>query len=202
MKIINLRFYQDNQKNIEEIIAGCCKGDASCQEVLFKKYAPLIMTVCRRYEYQGYGASDILQESFVLIFENIAKFDSSLGSIEAWMKRIAINTALNIIRKRKMVFQEIDDHHFHLVDASGDEDFDAQNFSEELLLEKIKELPNGYRTVFNFFVVEGYAHKEIASILGISVQTSKSQLFKAKKMLRKKLNNSIVGGLNRKKENY
>ncbi len=173
-------------KSTEEIIAGCRKGDASFQKLLFKKYGSLIMTVCRRYEHPDFGASDILQESFILIFKNISSFDPSKASIETWMKKIAVNTALKIIRKRKMVFLDIEDHHYHLTPTVS-EPLDANAYSEEFLMKKINELPEGYRTVFNLFVVEGYTHKEIAEILEINVQTSKSQLSKAKKLLRKRL---------------
>jgi len=197
MKIISLPFFNNKGKSTEEVLAGCRKGDASCQEVLFKKYAPLIMTVCRRYEYAGFGASDILQESFILIFKNISSFDSTKASLETWMKKIAVNTALKVLRKRKMNFLEIDDHHIQIRDTSN-EPIDPSSFSEEFLLKKIKELPDGYRSIFNLFVIEGYSHKEIAGLLEISVQTSKSQLSKAKKLLRKKLSDNIAKPLNKK----
>ncbi|MEM9819793.1 MAG: RNA polymerase sigma factor [Bacteroidota bacterium] len=190
MKIVDLRFFRKKEKSIEEIVAGCCRGDASFQEMLFQQFAPILMTVCRRYEYPDFGASDILQESFLLIFKNISSFDAAKGSIETWMKKITVNTALKAIRVRKMNFLDIEEHHFQL-EAETAVSIDTTDFSEEFLLEKIKELPSGYRTIFNLFVIEGYAHKEIAEILNIKVQTSKSQLSKAKKLLRKKLSEAI-----------
>jgi len=186
MKIVNLIFYNYKKKNTAEIIDGCRQGNTKCQEVLFERYASLIMTVCRRYEQPSFGASDILQETFILIFKKIHQFDPSKGSIESWMKKIAVNVALKFIRKRKIKFVNIDDSKLSVKDMS-EESIEVETISEEYLLEKIKELPTGYRTIFNLFVVEGYSHKEIAEYLNISNQTSKSQLSKAKKLLRNKL---------------
>lgn len=193
MKIVNLRFFKNKEKSTEELIDGCRRGDASCQELFFKSYAPKIMTVCRRYEHPDFGASDILQESFLLIFKNIGRFDSKKASVETWMKKIAVNTALKVIRSRKISFLDPETHHIQLADIAQ-ETPEAETFSEEFLLATIKELPDGYRTIFNLFVVDGYSHKEIADSLKISVQTSKSQLSKAKKMLRKKLSASEKKG--------
>lgn len=147
------------------------------------------MTVCRRYEHPDFGASDLLQETFLLIFKHINRFDSERGSIETWMKKIAVNTALKIIRQRKISFLDIESNHIQLQDIEVAE-VDTSDISQELLLQTIQSLPEGYRTIFNLFVMEGFSHKEIASQLGISVQTSKSQLSKAKKLLRKKLSGS------------
>jgi len=187
MKIINL-LKRKKGKSLEEIVAGCCKGDAGCQKELFEKYGSTIMTIGRRYEHADFGASDILQETFILVFKNIKRFDSSKASFETWIKKIAMNVVLNMIRSRKMKFLDIDNTILPLENLDDTPSYD-EKLSEELLLKIIGELPDGYRTIFNLFVVEGYSHKEIASILNISIQTSKSQLSKAKKMLRKKINN-------------
>jgi len=186
MKIINLHFFKNKGKSTEELLDGCRRGDASCQELFFKRYAPKIMTVCRRYEHPDFGASDILQESFLLIFKNISRFDPKKASIETWMKKIAVNTALKVIRSRKISFLDPETYHIQLANIP-DEIPEVETFSEEFLLATIQELPAGYRTVFNLFVVDGFSHKEIAASLNISVQTSKSQLSKAKKLLRKEL---------------
>ncbi|MEM6376577.1 MAG: sigma-70 family RNA polymerase sigma factor [Bacteroidota bacterium] len=180
-----MRFFKQ-RKDVDHIIAGCRKGDARCQELLFKKYASLLLTVCRRYEYAGFGASDILQESFLTIFENIHRFDPEKGHLEAWMRKITVNTALKAIRKRKISFLDIERSHFQFADSSSEE-IDVELISEEEILSTLQTLPKGYRTIFNLFVIEEMSHQEIASALGITVSTSKSQLSKAKKMLRKKL---------------
>ncbi len=186
MKVVRLKFFKKKTKSPQEILEGCRRGDPDCQEVLFKRYAASIMTVCRRYEHPSFGASDILQETFILVFENIKQFDPNKGDIQNWIKKIAVNTALKVIRKRKIQYLEFDALSYQIPDTTED-NIDIELFSGEQLLKKIKELPEGYRTIFNLFLVEGYTHKEISSILNISVETSKSQLSKAKKMMRKKL---------------
>lgn len=197
MRIVALRLNKNKENTREEIIAGCRAGKAASQEALFKRFAPMIMTVCRRYEHPEFGASDILQETFIAVFKNIGRFDAKRGSLEAWMKKIAVNTALKIIRKRKISFLDIERDHLQFEDIS-EEEVEVGTFSEEYLLEKIQELPQGYRTIFNLFVIENFSHKEIAMRLGVSVQTSKSQLSKAKNMLRKKLSANETSG---KKQN-
>jgi len=201
MKVINLNFLKNKKKSTQEIIDGCIKGETTCQEILFKRYAALIMTVCRRYEHPSFGASDILQEAFILIFKNIKQFDATKGNIETWMKKIAVNTALKVIRKRKIQFLDIETNE-HQIAEPAEEIIDIEIVAEEVLLKKIQELPDGYRTIFNLFVIEGYAHKEIAGLLSISVQTSKSQLSKAKKLLRKNLRDTKLIRRKRNVKNY
>ncbi len=147
------------------------------------------MTVCRRYEHPEFGASDILQETFISIFKNIGTFDKERGNIEAWMRKIAVNTALKVIRQRKISFLDIESNHLQLSDPSVQE-ADIEKISEEQILKMIHTLPQGYRTIFNLFVIEGLSHQEIADCLDISISTSKSQLSKAKRLLRKKIANS------------
>ncbi len=197
MKVINLNFLKNKKKSTLEIIEGCREGDTQCQEILFRKYAGVILTVCRRYEHPSFGASDILQETFILIFKNIKQFDPLKGNVETWMKRIAVNTALKFIRKRKIHFLDFETNEYQ-VENLPEESIDVEVKSKEILIEKIQELPNGYRTIFNLFVMEGYSHREIATILDITVQTSKSQLSRAKKLLRKKM---IDSGLIRRNKN-
>ncbi|MEO1435904.1 MAG: sigma-70 family RNA polymerase sigma factor [Bacteroidota bacterium] len=184
MRLFNLRSAK-NQPTLQAIIEGCRKQDSRAQELLFRYFAPRILTTCRRYETPHFGEQDILQETFLTVFNKIQQFDPDKGAIEAWMKRIAINTALKVLRKQKMQLVEID-HQPELSIPSIDPGEDA-NISEEQILEALKELPEGYRTVFNLFVIDGFSHQEIAELLGISPQTSKSQLFKAKRMMRTKL---------------
>jgi len=162
-----------------ELIRKCGLKDRKAQKLLYDKYAPLLFAICRRYIRQKEDAEDVLLESFYKIFSHISNFKGQ-GSFEGWMKRIAINQSLMFLRKK---------HNLHLSIASVahvlyDNDFDA----EELLFEKdilivLDQLPPGYRTVFNLYVIEGYKHREIAEELGISINTSKSQLIQAKKKL-------------------
>lgn len=162
-----------------EFIRKCGLKDRKAQKLLYDKYAPLLFAICRRYIRQKEDAEDVLLESFYKIFSHISNFKGQ-GSFEGWMKRIAINQSLMFLRKK---------HNLHLSITSVahvlyDNDFDA----EELLFEKdilivLDQLPPGYRTVFNLYVIEGYKHREIAEELGISINTSKSQLIQAKKKL-------------------
>lgn len=187
MKIINLQFFnKKKEQTLDEIIEGCIKEDPKCQEMLFKLFLPKLMTICRRYEHPSFGASDILQETFIRVFENIKKYDAEKASIETWMKKIAVNTALNIMRARKIFFLDLDESYTQIADEKAIAQ-DVESISEEYIIEVIQRLPIGYRTVFNMYAIDGFSHKEIAEYLNISVQTSKSQLFKAKKMLRIKL---------------
>ncbi|MEO0627925.1 MAG: RNA polymerase sigma factor [Bacteroidota bacterium] len=171
-------------KSIDQLIAGCQQGESSSQRQLFELFAGQILTVCRRYESQRTGADDILQETFIKAFAKIHQFDPDKGQFKAWLKRIAINTALKSLRSKAVIIPIQDNHlsHSMTVDTSA-----PPELSEEQILQLIQSLPTGYRTVFNLYTIDGYSHKEIAEKLQISIQTSKSQLSKAKAQLRKKI---------------
>jgi len=130
--------------------------------------------------------SDILQETFILVFKNLSRYDANKGSLKGWIKKIAVNTALKVARQRKISFLDIETQVTQL-ETPVAEPSEVVRYPEEEVLAAIQELPHGYRTIFNLFIVENYSHKEIADLLEISVATSKSQLHKAKKLLRKKL---------------
>lgn len=169
--------------DIDTIIAGCKKQEAHCQRLLFNRFAPRILTTCRRYENHQLEAQDILQDTFITVFEKIHLYDPEKGNIENWISRIAINTALKSLRKKQPVMENLD-----LIpdfpDEMPDEEHTLNDWTEEEILAVIQELPPGYRTVFNLYVIDGFSHQEIADELKISPQTSKSQLFKAKALLR------------------
>lgn len=167
-----------------EIIRDCIKGDSSAQELLYNRFASKMLGVCVRYFNTIEEAEDALQEGFIKVFTSLKKYRSE-GSFEGWIRRIMVNTALNIYRSNQK-------HYFHTdIDEiqeqfAGDRMF-SDNYSCEQLLKMIHDLPTGYRLVFNLFEIEGYSHKEIAEMLDISVNTSKSQLLKAKNVLKNKL---------------
>ena len=169
---------------LAQIIYHCKKGDSKGQRQLVDQYAPMLMTVCRRYAMAHYGAQDILQDGFVRIFNSLDQFDDAKGSFEGWMRRIVINTALGQLRKNKMKFRddEISDNVIPLVDP----EIYSQLGVEELLT-IITQLPEQYRIVFNLNCVEGYSHKEIAEMLSIEEGSSRSNLSRAKSILRKKI---------------
>lgn len=166
------------------LIHNCVKGDPVAQRKLFEKFAPKMMTVCLRYLKDVQEAEDVLQDGFIKIFQKIDAYQFT-GSFEGWMRKIIVNTALDQIRRnRKMGFSEEFDTIEYKMESSDHifEDLVAQD-----LMKLIANLPDGYKVVFNMFAIEGYSHKEIGELLGISENTSKSQFSRARAYLRNKL---------------
>jgi RNA polymerase sigma-70 factor (ECF subfamily) len=145
-------------------------------------YAPLMLSICKRYLKNNTDAEDVLLKGMFKIFSNIGQFKGN-GSFEGWMKRIVINEALMHLRKQKNFNVEVE---ISNVQIPNQIEIDEQLILEDLL-RILDYLPTGYRTVFNLYVIEGYKHREIAEKLGISINTSKSQLILAKKRLRELL---------------
>lgn len=176
-----------------QIIADCIRKKSKAQEILFKEYAPYIYTICRRYETTEYLADDCLQDVFLKIFEKLNQYDPAKGSLKNWITRITINHALNKIRSQKIEWKSIEDYNeVELTkNFSGDEVELYSTITEEALLDYIAELPKGYRTVFNLYVIDAHSHAEIAQKLEISTSTSKSQLFKARTMLKKMITTKV-----------
>jgi RNA polymerase sigma-70 factor (ECF subfamily) len=170
-----------------ELIERVKKGEPSAFEGLYKKYASSMRFVCQRYAKTTFEVEDIFQEAFMKVFTNINKYKGN-GSFDGWIKRIFINTAIDHYRKRHGQELEYFDCLSHDVTDDDPEPDDIEKMAEVLTNEKILELidllPAGYKMVFNLFIVEGYGHKEIGCVLGITEGTSKSQLMKAKKYLR------------------
>lgn len=167
----------------EDLIKGCAKGDRASQKALYDRYARKMMVTCLRYARSSQEAEDILQEGFVKVFSNIAKFRSE-SQLSTWITRIMINTALNKQRSKVYMVPMVDVNEGHSV---LEEDVSLSHFHLNDLLEIIQSLPDGCRIVFNLFAIEGYSHKEISEMTGISVGTSKSQYNRAKSLLRLKI---------------
>ena len=168
-----------------EIIEGCRAGKRELQKALYERYSGKMYNICLRYAKSKYEAEDILQEGSIKVFDKIGQF-AGTGSFEGWIRRIVVNSALEVIRKRKIDFSSIDikyvqDPHEHTFNT-------ISTLNTKELLAVIQELPDGYRTVFNLYVIEGYQHGEIAEMLSISEGTSKSQLARARSLLQSKLN--------------
>ena len=172
----------------ETILQGCIEGKRYAQYQLYRKFASTMLGVCLRYSNNRVEAEDILQEGFLKVFQNIASFRKE-GSLEGWIKRIMINHALNRFRKnRKQPFYEdIEEINETEIINTNEEPAINEPFLAEILLSMIQSLPKGYRVVFNMYVFENFSHKEIAETLNISENTSKTQLMKARHLLRKKL---------------
>ena len=168
----------------QELIQGCKKGKRKAQEALYQKYAHKMMGVCRRYSQNYTEAEDVFQEGFVRVYKYIGKLQK-FGALEAWLKRVFINTAINYYQKNKKHHDHLNYDYVH--NANDDYENIISNLSNQELLSLVNQLPDGYRMVFNLYVVEGYSHKEIAQSLKISEGTSKSQLSKGKAMLKKQL---------------
>ena len=164
------------------LIQLCLKQDLTAQEFLYKKYAPRFLALILRYIPRRDDAEDVLVESIFKIFTKLDTFKKE-GSFEGWMKRLVVNDCLMFLRKNKMITVGIDT----LNEAKVDMDDSFMEKDVEALKRVIDSLPSGYKIIFNLYVVEGYKHKEIAQLLGISVNTSKSQLIHAKRSIRKQL---------------
>ena len=177
-------FGTDKEQHIIKLFR---RGDASAMDCLYAEYADYLTAVCARYIPDDDELKDVLQESFIKIFSKIGEFNyRGNGSLRAWITRIVINESLLCIRKKKSspiinIEKEPPD--------IQDEEPETSNLNEEVLTNMIRQLPDGYRTVFNLFVIEGKSHKEIAKILNIKADSSASQFHKAKKQLAKMIKN-------------
>lgn len=170
--------------NDEELVKKCLAGDNQAQYELFNRFSPLMLGVAMRYISDKERAEDVVQIGFIKVFKNLHRFKKK-GSLEGWIRRIIVNSALDQLRKNKKYQKDVqlDDSNFSLVQESKA----IEKLQAEVLLEIIKGLPEGYRIVFNLFAIEGYTHKEIAEQLNITEGTSKSQYSRAKYVLRERL---------------
>jgi RNA polymerase sigma-70 factor (ECF subfamily) len=168
----------------QALVEKCMEGDVRAQRMLFEKFAPKMLGVCMRYAKNTQQAEDVLQDGFVKVFTKLSHYSGN-GSLEGWVRRIIVNTALDDIR-RNIKFQNnvpVEDVEYkldldgHIIDSLAADD----------LLEIINDMPDGYRVVFNMFAIEGYSHKDIAMQLNISENTSKSQYSRARAYLKTKL---------------
>ncbi len=167
---------------IEYLLEGCRKGDRQAQESLYRALAPKMMGICLRYATDRADAEDILQTGFIRMFQKLVDFRME-GSFEGWVRRIMVNTAIEAYRKnlRTLTAVSLDELNEEVSQA------DWNGLELQDLLKMIQELPNGYRMVFNLYAIEGYSHKEIADELGISESGSKSQLSRARALLKEKI---------------
>lgn len=173
----------------EHIIKGCVEGDRRCQQRLYETFYGKMLAVCMRYAKDDDAALDVCQEGFMKVFEKLEGFGDK-GSLEGWIRRIMVNTAIDHIRKDKKWVTSIEIE--KVIADESDEFAEAEEDNgiwEGVTFEQLKQcmqhLTPAYRSVFNLYVVEEYSHKEIAEMLGISVGTSKSNLAKAKANMKK-----------------
>lgn len=169
----------------QQIIEGCARHDRKAQQALYDQYSRFLLGVCLRYATDKAEAEDILQESFLKIFLSIKNF-SGTGSFIGWLRKIAVNTAITSYHKNLKYRYHVEIEDYVSVET-GVTSFEEDFFTSDELYKVLNELPAGYRMVFNLYAVEGYKHKEIAEILGIDTNTSKSQYSRAKAVIRSKL---------------
>jgi RNA polymerase sigma factor (sigma-70 family) len=169
----------------QQIIELCAKHDRKAQKELYDKYSRLLLGVCLRYATDRAEAEDILQDSFLKIFFNINDF-SGTGSFIGWLRKVAVNTAITHYHKNLKYKYHVEIEEYESVET-GAVSFEEDFYTSDELFMVLNELPTGYRMVFNLYAVEGYKHKEIAEMLGIDTNTSKSQYSRAKAVIREKL---------------
>jgi RNA polymerase sigma factor (sigma-70 family) len=177
----------------EEIIHGCKKGNRKAQQELFRKFSARMFGVCLRYSPSREDAEDLLHDGFVKVFDKIGSFKAE-SSLETWMSRVFVNEAISRIRKNKTRggdWLTLDESHYNSADDEDDEVEADLNVEE--VMDAVQRLPDKYRLIINLYAIEGKTHREIAELLGIVPGASKSQLSRARAMLRDilKSNNSL-----------
>ncbi len=171
-----------------ELVQGVLKNNAAHQSALYQKFSVPMFRVLLRFAKDRAEAEDMLQDGFIRVYRDMIQFRGE-GALGGWIRRIMVNTALSHLRKQRDFIRDVPDFtpFENLLQTS--EDF-ASNMDAESLMKVLQKLPPGYRTVFNLYAVEGFTHEEIAGQLGITIGTSKSQLFKARDYLKKLIDKS------------
>jgi RNA polymerase sigma-70 factor (ECF subfamily) len=167
----------------DKLIQRCLEQDIRGQRELYEQYSAKMLGVCLRYIKDRGEAEGVMVGGFMKVFEKISQYERK-GSFEGWIRRIMVNEALTYIRKHKSMSVEVE---IEKADREPDFSYLSDSLEEMDLLRMIQDLPIGYRTVFNMYAIEGYSHKEIGEMLGISANTSKSQLSRARNWLQEKL---------------
>ncbi len=165
------------------------KGDGAAFEKLYTKYASKMKAVAYRYVGDSAKAEDILHDVFIKVFQKISSLTNTLV-FEAWLRRVVINESIDFLKREKKISTAIIESRQLNFNSESDKK-NYESISQKQLLDALNDLSPGYKTIFNMYVVDGYQHKEIAQMLGISEGTSKSQLSKAKEYLKKKLEKTL-----------
>lgn len=181
---------------LQKIVEGCIKGKRKYQKQLFELFYGKMLGVCMRYARDRDEAQDMVQNGFIKIFKKLDVYNFE-GSLEGWIRRIMVNTAIDKIRKNKRdPFSIEDDHRIQNIEKEvpflDEEDEYETKIKAEVAIKAISNLSPAYRTVFNMYVIEGFTHKEIADYLGVSEGTSKSNLAKAKQKLKAELSEKFA----------
>jgi RNA polymerase sigma-70 factor (ECF subfamily) len=164
----------------EAILSGCLQNDAGAQRELYARYSPKMLSVCYRFAHNREDAEDMLQEGFIKVFSQVHTFQNK-GAFEGWVRRIMVHTCINHLKKNKKFNESVD-----IIYANGvqvREESVPSIVQAKQIVECIRLLPLGYRTVLNLYAIEGYTHKEISAMLDVEESTSRSQYTRAKQML-------------------
>jgi RNA polymerase sigma-70 factor (ECF subfamily) len=168
--------------SLDRLIKNCINQDAQAQSQLYKQYASKLFSLCLKYSKNYAEAEDNLHDAFITIYNKIGQYNNK-GSFEGWLKRIAINTSLQCYRENVGVYDIVNEGNIEDVSV----DIDNEDVSIDYLLKIIQELPDRYRLVFNLYVLDGYSHVEISELINISTGTSKSNLARARLILKDKI---------------
>jgi RNA polymerase sigma factor (sigma-70 family) len=164
----------------EQMLAGSVKNNAAAQEAFYERFSPRMLAVCYRFAKNREDAEDMLQEGFIKIFSQLQQYRNE-GALEGWIRRIVVHTCINFLKKNKKFSDTVDLMYIH--DYATNENLVPSILQAKQIVECIRMLPLGYRTVLNLYAIEGYAHKEIGEILEIGESSSRSQYTRAKAML-------------------
>jgi RNA polymerase sigma factor (sigma-70 family) len=164
----------------EAILQGCLRNESTAQRELYNRYSPKMLSVCYRFAHHREDAEDMLQEGFIKVFSQIHTFQNK-GAFEGWIRRIVVHTCINHLKKNKKFNESVDI--IHATSLQVREESVPSIVQAKQVVECIRLLPIGYRTVLNLYAIEGYSHKEIADMLDIEESTSRSQYTRAKQML-------------------
>jgi len=175
------------EQDIKTLVPLCIVGQARAQQSLYEAFLPYVYTICKRYFIPEHFLKDMVQEIFSSMFMSLNNYQENAGSFKSWLRSIAVYKIIDYKRKKKLRILELSDHNSFV---SADSDALSSLYLENLL-ELISHMPDGYRVVFNMFLIEGFSHKEIGEFLGITAETSRSQLSRAKIWLQKKISFQI-----------
>lgn len=169
-----------------KLVKSCIKGDNKSQKQLYEQYKNMMYGVCLRYSSCRDEANDFLQDGFIKVFAELKSY-KPIAPLGAWMRKVQVNVCLMNLRKKKMQFIELE----NISDSYTAQQDIFSELGEKELIRMIQKLPDGYRTVFNLYIIEGYSHSEIAKMLDISEGTSKSQLSRARAILQKMIYKNV-----------
>lgn len=183
----------------ELMLAGCIRNNATAQEALYNRFSPRMLGVCYRFAKNREDAEDMLQEGFIKVFTQIHQYRNE-GALEGWIRRIVVHTCINVLKKNKKFSDSVDI--IHATSVHVKEEVIPSIMQAKQVVECIRTLPIGYRTVLNLYAIEGYSHKEIAGMLDIEESTSRSQYTRAKAMLEEILVRKKIIQKQKKKEPF